>query len=288
MILSRALYSFLGLILGLVLYMVFVQENEVWRWGILPVAVLGFLTYIFSSEINHYWLNRFPLELDAREHQFLTRNFPYYAGLPPSNQKDFGKACIAFHRQRDFILQGMPNFPDDLKVLLAAQAVFLSHIFDLPLDTWREFDKVVLYPHPFMSPDIEEVHASETHLSEGVWLFSIDQLIPGMTQPHRFFNTGLYEFIRTIKAINPEQFAKNHQPNAAALKKHAKSFTKIDYQNIYYWLNIKDPDQEAIYLTLLLTHYSIWSTTRADKTSSMPFVDRVRQKFKTPYVQMSG
>jgi hypothetical protein len=177
----------------------------------------------------------------------------------------------------------MPNFPDDLKVLLAAQAVLLSHIFDLPLDKWRAYDKVVLYPHPFMSPEIEDVHASETHFTEGVWLFSIDQLIPGMTQPHRFFNTGLYEFIRTLKAVKPEGLLKKMKCEASTLEKYATSFSKIDYQNIYYWLNIKDPDQEAIYLTLLLTHYYKWSARQDEETHSMPLTEIVREKFNTSY-----
>jgi len=258
--------------------LVFVQDIAIWRWGILPVLALGFLTYIFSSEINHYWLNRFPIEIDAREHQFLSRHLPYYSSLPLSDQKEFGKACIAFHRHRDYILQGMPNFPDDLKVLLAAQAVLLSHVFELSLDDWNAYDKMVLYPHPFISPEIDVVHASETHFSEGVWLFSVDQLIPGMTQPRRFFNTGLYEFIRTLKAIHPEKLSKLSQFDESTLQNLAANFSKIKYENIQYWLNIKEPDQEAVYLTLLLTNYSLWSTYSTEQISSFPLANLIRDK----------
>jgi hypothetical protein len=261
--------------------MVFIQDIPIWRWGILPVLVLGFLTYIFSAEINHYWLNRYPVEIDQREHQFLIRHLIFYQQLSPLRQKEFGKSCINFHRQRDFILQGMPNFPDDLKVLLAGQVIFLNKVFEVSLDDWDPYDKIVLYPHPFMSPEIEKVHASETHVTEGVWLFSIDQLIPGMTQPQRFFNIGLYEFLRTLKMIKPHIFEKLEQFDIKELMGLAASFSKIDYKNIQYWLNIDKPDKDAVYLTLLLTNYPLWFNFSAGQLEALPLALAIKKRIQT-------
>jgi hypothetical protein len=281
MILSRALYSFLGLILGFVLFMVFIQDAPEWRWGILPVLALGFLTYIFSSELNHYWLNRYPIEVDEREHIFISRHLSFYASLSPDKQKEFGKQCIQFHRKRDYILQSLPNFPDDLKVLWSAQALVLSYALDLAVSDWDEFDTVVVYPHPFMTPNVDEVHASETHFDEGVWLFSVDQLIPGMTKPHRFFNIALYEFVRTAKKIRPERFAALKQFDASELEAVSQVFSNINFESIRYWLNIDDFDREAAYYTLLLSHWSVWEVFSEQQKDTLPLAREVSSRLRS-------
>jgi len=278
MILSRAIYSLLGLFLGLVLYMVFIKEMDLWRWGILPIVMIGFLTYIFSSEINHYWLNRYPLQLDQREHFFLSRHFPYYEALSPDKQKEFGEQCIQFHRKRDTILQGLPNFPDDLKVLWSAQALLLTRAMGLSVSDWDSYEKVVLYPHPFISPDIEQVHASETHFEEGIWLFSADQLIPGMTQPTRFFNLALYEFIRTAKTLRPDKFTSLRNTSPSKLAETAESFSNLTLTTIRSWLNIEELDLEAVYLTLLLSHLSVWGVFSEKHLSTLPLASAVSNR----------
>jgi len=283
MILSRAIYSFLGLLMAVVLYMIYYQDMPGWRWGILPILLLGVLTYIFSSELNHYWLNRFPVEIDEREHSFLANHHPFYHSLSHEKQIEFGRACIVFHRKRDYILQGIPNFPDDLKVLWSGQAVFLSHIFDLTLEDWDHYEKIVLYPHPFISPKIETVHASETNFEEGVILFSVDQLIPGMTQSHRFFNIGMYELVRIAKKIKPEAFSELNQYETVELIDIAALFSNIEYDAIRYWINIKMLDVEAIYLTLLLTNYTSWSTFSDTRIDQIPFAQKTLKAIRSQF-----
>ena len=283
MILSRAIYSLLGLLMGVVLYMIYYQDIPAWRWGILPLVLLGILTYIFSSELNHYWLNRFPVEIDEREHYFLANHHPFYHSLSHIKQKEFGRACIVFHRKRDYILQGIPNFPDDLKVLWSGQAVFLSHIFDMTLEKWNHYEKVVLYPHPFMTPKIETVHASETNFEEGVLLFSVDQLIPGMTQYHRFFNIGLYEFVRIAKKIKPGAFSTLNQYDKSELIEIAKRFSNIEYDAIRYWINIEILDVEAIYITLLLSNYKIWSTFSESQINQLPMAGKIIKDIRSQF-----
>jgi len=281
MILSRALFSLLGLILALVLFMIFIQDSPQWRWGILPVLALGFLTYIFSSELNHYWLNKYPIQIDEREHIFIATHLSFYASLSPEKQKKFGKECIQFHRKRDYILQSLPNFPDDLKVLWSAQALVLNHALDLSFSDWNEFDTVVVYPHPFMTPDIEQVHACETHFDEGVWLFSVDQLIPGMTKPHRFFNIALYEFVRTAKKLKPDLFTELKRYDPKDLETASQVFSNISFESIRYWLNIVDFDKEAAYLSLLISHWSVWDVFNDQQKEALPLATEISTRLRS-------
>lgn len=285
MILSRALLSILALFFGIVLYLVFMRDLDQWRWAILPLVLIAIVTYIFSSELNHWWLNRYPTDLDKKEHQFLIRHHSYYKELSPARQKQYGRECIAFHRKRDFILQGVPNFPDDVKVLWSAQALDLKYLLDLPEPGLNHYETVVVYPHPFITPEIDHVHASETHHEEGVWLFSVEQVIFGMTQPARFFNIVLYEFLRAARQRHPDWLEEIEEHDLCDLKQVRLELSNISDEHIRGWLNVPEIDWRSAYVTILVSHWPYWRVMHPLSIDRIPlarYIQEVYQRKQVP------
>jgi len=94
----------------------------------------------------------------------------------------------------------MEEVPIDIKGLIAANVVMLT--FGQEDYRLSRFEKVVAYPHPFPSPQYrKDFHSTEHFAEDGVILFSLEQLIPGATQPSKYYNIALHEYIRVFTLI---------------------------------------------------------------------------------------
>lgn len=280
MILSRAIYSVIILLGGLVAYQVYWNDQESWRWGILPVVMLLILNYVFSSEIDEWWELRQPTVLDPREHRFLKHHSIFYRALLPVQQKEFGEDCLRFHRRRDYIFRGIPSFPEDLKALFGAQALKLQYILGLDTELLAKFEKVVLYSHPFISPSIDYVHTSETHEEDGVWLFSTEQLILGLTRSRRFFNIALYEMARVQLQRDAQLAEELDNWSDEQLEEWRSQLTGFSMEKIQKWINIEAIDVRAAYITTLLDHWHQWALLSQERRARFPLSDRLEKTFR--------
>ena len=256
MVLSRAIFSVLGLLGAFALYQIFWLDALSWRWILAALIFIGIMVYVFQPQINYWWMKRQNVQLNPLEHHFLLSHFPYYQQLSEEDQKAFGQQCLFFVEAKDFILQGVPSLPDDIKLLIAAQAVGYEFLFAERQSCFADFERIAIYPHPFISPDIDQVHASETHFGDKVWIFSLQQLLPGITQPKAYFNVVAYEFAKTLNYRHPDWFAE--------LKKlsHEEIWLKLEQEYgktlpaIQRWINLEEIDPIAVYLTELLFNAS--------------------------------
>lgn len=271
MILSRAVYAILGLLLAFVLYMVYLQGVESWRWGIVPIVFLAVMNYVFQPQIDYWWFEKTKPTLDPVEHRFLMTHLPFYRALSPQEQENFGRECIRFNHNVEYILKGVPSFPDDLKTIIAAYAISLRYAFDIQeSNPFEKMERIVFYPHPFMSPEIEEVHACETHFEDGVWVFSLEQFIPGVTKPAKFFNVALYEMSRVLLKEVAEIRHHLEEISGEKLEEYRKLFSNISYDRIQSWINLEELDSKAMYITTLMVHWEEVSSMDASERSEIP------------------
>ncbi len=271
MVLSRAIYALLALILLFVLYMIYFEESEIWRWGIPPIVLLGIMNYVFQPQIDYWWFQRSERNLDPIEHHFLQKNLYFYRSLSPEEQKSFGRECLRFQHDIEYILQGLPSFPDDLKTIIAAYAMSLRYAFGQKENNpFRHFERIAFYPHPFMSPDIEEVHASESNFEDGVWIFSIDQFIPGITRPEKFFNICLYEMSKVLLSEVDELKNDISNYNDEELEAFRLTFSNISLERIEKWINLKEIDLRAAYITALIIHWDDVSSLPEEELHKIP------------------
>ena len=256
MVLSRAIFSFLGLLGVIALYQVFWVDALQWRWILAALIFISVLVYVFQPQINYWWMKKQKIKLNALEHHFLITHFPYYQQLPEEEQKKFGQNCLFFVEAKDFILQGVPSLPDDIKLLIAAQAVGLEYNFAEREKSFDDFERIAIYPHPFISPEIDKVHASETHFEDKVWIFSLQQMLPGLTKPNEYFNIVAYEFAKTLNYKNPSQFKDLKKLSAEELWAKIEEEFDISLADIQRWLNLEDIDPIAVYLAKSLFNAS--------------------------------
>jgi hypothetical protein len=128
----------------------------------------------------------------------------------------------------EYMAQGMEEVPPDVKGIVAASAVQLTFGHEDYL--LHPFEHVVIYPHPFPSPQHpEEWHVCEHFEEDGVIMFSAEQLVPGFLEPHRFLNIGLYEFARVFMRQHPAVrfplITAEHWPELEAISNFPKDKT---------------------------------------------------------------
>ena len=103
----------------------------------------------------------------------------------------------------EFIAKGMEDVPPDVKAVVAASVVQLT--FRQEDYLLNKFEHIVVYPHPFPSPQHpKQWHASELFEEDGVIMFSAEQLMAGFAQPTKFFHVGLYEYAKVFMRCHPE------------------------------------------------------------------------------------
>ena len=181
----------------------FVWEGELEPIWIVPWVVLLAIIFVLSPQIDWWWANRKPPPVDPRMEGFLRKFFPYYAGLSLPLKKRFLNRVALYVMATEFIPKAMAEVPEDVKGLIAANAVMLT--FGQEEYRLSKFERIVTYPHPFPSPQFpKDIHSSEIFDEDGVILFSLEQLIPGASQRNKYYNIALHEYSRIFIRMYPD------------------------------------------------------------------------------------
>jgi Mlc titration factor MtfA (ptsG expression regulator) len=189
-------------IIGLVcLY--FAWENQLSPIYIVPCVIISAIIMVLGPQIDWWWAVRNPPLVDPKLEGFLRKFFPYYTQLSLPDKKYFMDRVSLYLIATEFIPMVMEDVPEDIKGMIAANAVMLTY----GQKDYRliPFEKIVLYPHPFPSPQYQKiVHSTEHFEEDGVLLFSLEQLIPGITQKTKYYNIALHEYAKIFTLINKD------------------------------------------------------------------------------------
>ncbi|MCU0346709.1 MAG: zinc-dependent peptidase [Saprospiraceae bacterium] len=168
-----------------------------------PFAVGLAVVYILSPQIDWWWYKRHPLDVAAGLRHFINTTMPFYQNLTAPEKDRFRNRVAMYMEANEYMGQGMEEVPPDVKGVIAACAVQLTFGHEDYL--MNKFEHIVVYPHPFPSPQYpDQWHSSEHFAEDGVIMFSAEQLMPGFVQPQRFLNIGLYEYTRVFRYCHPE------------------------------------------------------------------------------------
>ena len=167
--------------------------------------------YVLNPQINYWWWQRSPPPLDARTERILADYCAFYRQLAPDMKQRFRNRVALYILGNDFMRPVHPSamdademrvqVPEDLKAAVAASAVQVS--FGKPKFNTTKFEHIVLYPHPFPSPQFEGFHTCEIYEPDGVVMFDANTLMAGFTRPRQIFSIGLYEMVRIFKIEDP-------------------------------------------------------------------------------------
>ncbi|MCB0639279.1 MAG: zinc-dependent peptidase [Lewinella sp.] len=192
MIPARLLALPLFILFGLLVYLAS-SDGAVWSTALIPVAVLIALLLVFSPQINWWWWQRYPPDLPGGLSDMLQQRFAYYQRLTPGEQREFRRRTFLFMQAHDFMPQVFKKVPEDVQMMLAAPAVALT--FAREEFRFPEYEHVVVYPHPFPSPQFpEHMHIAEYYEPDGVLIFSAEHIGRGFMEPHQYLNPSWYTF----------------------------------------------------------------------------------------------
>lgn len=186
-------FGILALIFGLLSWKV----DEMFVWFLLIPAIAIVVIYMLSPQIDWWWYNRHPPDLPTPGAQLLERFNLFYQRLDEAEKLRFRQRVALYMMGVDFIPMVFEKVPEDFKVILAAQAVQLT--FNREDFLLQPFERIVVYPHVFPSPQFQETfHASELYEPDGVLLFSADEVMRGFITPGQFYHVALHEYAKAF------------------------------------------------------------------------------------------
>jgi Mlc titration factor MtfA (ptsG expression regulator) len=179
-------------------------------WGAAAFIILAAL-YVMSPQIDFWWFKRNPPPLTPVIERLINDNFSYYNKLNAELKARFRQRLTLYIMGNEFIrpvnkedssaMADRNRVPEDLKAAAAAHAIQVS--FGREKYMTEKFEHIIIYPHPFPSPQYNYLHTSEIFEEDGVLLLTSDPMMIGFQTPQTFFSIGLYEYARIYKMLNP-------------------------------------------------------------------------------------
>ncbi|HMX41834.1 MAG TPA: zinc-dependent peptidase [Saprospiraceae bacterium] len=178
-----------------------------WAIWIVPFLLAAAVIFIFSAEINWWHYQRRPPRLDSALARLLGKHCAYYQRLDPQEQRRFRERVALFRIGTDWTPMGWPEemekLPPDVELALAAPAVMLT--FHQPEFLFHRFEKVIVYPRAFPSPEYPFPHSSELYEEDGCLIFSAEHLMLGFLQAGARYHIGLHEYAYAYLSSWPDR-----------------------------------------------------------------------------------
>ncbi|TNE56478.1 MAG: hypothetical protein EP344_12400 [Bacteroidetes bacterium] len=186
------------------LYLAWTKDSYLAPW-IIPFIVGAAFIYVFSPQINWWYYSRRPPALSAPLRGMLEQFCVFYRNLDAGGKQRFRNRTALFIMGTDWEPVAWPDdsLPPDVQLAIAAQAVTLH--FNQPKILFDKFEKVIVYPYPFPSPEYDFAHTSELYEPDGCLLFSAEQLMQAFVQPTEMYNIGMHEYAKAFILSNPKK-----------------------------------------------------------------------------------
>lgn len=190
----------LALLAVLFLYLAW-EVDPVFSRGLIPILVVLAVVYFSAPQINWWWWQRNPPDLSPKLAEALANFHPFYKRLDAAGQRKFRTRTFLFIEGTEWISKNFPDdeLPLDVQVIIASQAAALT--FHLPDEDFllKKFERVVVYPKPFMSPEFPFSHSSELFEADGCLILSAEQVMSAFVQPTEHYNPALHEYAKAFQ-----------------------------------------------------------------------------------------
>lgn len=245
------------------------EVDESYSVYIIPCALVLAIIYVFNPQINWWWYKRRPPKLDPPIRMLLEKQHAFYRQLPPAEQERFRQRVALYMIAHEYMPQAMESVPDDVKAVVAINAVYLS--FGQEDFIMEPFERIVIYPKPFPSPQFpEKFHASELYEEDGVLLFAAEQLMRSFLQPGQYYNTGLHEFAKVFLHLHPDAGWPEPGENTWEMLEEISRFSR---EAIVQWINL--PEAAVPARAVMISHFFV-------------FPERFQQILPGAFAQLKG
>lgn len=221
-----------------------------WTWLIVVGITGAAAVYILNPQINWWYYNRKPPEVDEPVRMMLERHDPFYQALSPVARLRFRQRMALFLMGNDFMPQGWEAIPHDVEAVVAAAATKVLWGRKEPI--FRNAQRVVIYPVAFPSPaHPEEWHHSEWFAEDGVLLFAGETLMRGMVRPGQSLDLGVYEYLRVLHEAPGAADWPEMPPDLWEAIRQAMGW---EPDRIRAMIGLQDVDPRAVWCSLWFSH----------------------------------
>jgi len=184
-------------------YYQYSNGQDIGAWIIAPVALLVVL-YVSFPYIDYWFHKMYPLPLDEEILSWLRRYSPFYNQLSAEDKEKYEYRMSLYLEARDFKSVGseQKELPEDLKAIVATNAIQIN--FNKEDFLIGDFDHIYVYKHPFPSPQFKFLHSVETQAEDGMIIYSLEHLIPGITDPQVYYNIGMHAYVEAFTKAYPD------------------------------------------------------------------------------------
>ena len=202
---SRRLITAIALIAGFSAYMTFLKNEQGFIIPLVIAILVGVVVYIFQYQLDWWWSKGRTLRIGKVMQNMLLQTNAFYRNLNEVDRAKFETRMERWIRSKEFSGKGLDDLPDDLKYVVATYPVMLT--FHQEEFIYEGLDKIVFYPHPFLSPnENERIHVLEVEKEDGVFIFAAKHLMTGHAEANRYYNIGLHAFVDATHHLYPLPF----------------------------------------------------------------------------------
>lgn len=178
------------------------NEIEIGLWILIPLFLLVVL-FISHGYIDYWYHTKYPLPLDKEVKSWLNKYSTFYQNLKPSDKEKYEYRMSLYLEGRSFMSVGseQKELPEDIKAIIATSAIQIN--FNKKDILVGEFDRIFVYKHPFPSPKHQYLHSVETDGEDGVIIYSLEHLIPGIINPGTYYNIGMHAYVEAFTLAYP-------------------------------------------------------------------------------------
>lgn len=212
MVLTKWIALPLALMLIAVLVIAYGFGYSEYSYLTIPLVILLTILYVSNQHIDRWYTKRHPIRLPKGMLKFIDDHMPFYRLLDTKQKASFESATSVYLRNASFMPQGFERVPEDIKVVIAANAHILTAFRPEWHDKYDGFENIVVYPHPFPSPQFPKyLHSSELYLKDRVLIFCADHFMKAFRFPQQYFNTAMYEWAKVLFVDQTPEFDVNLQ-----------------------------------------------------------------------------
>lgn len=171
-------------------------------WILIPIFLMVIL-FISHGYIDYWYHTKYPVPLDKEVLAWLKKYSSFYQNLKPSDKEKYEYRMSLYLEGRSFMSVGseQKELPEDIKAIIATNAIQMN--FNKKDILVGDFDRIFVYKHPFPSPKHQFLHGVETDGEDGVIIYSLEHLIPGITNPDTYYNIGMHAYVDAFTLAYP-------------------------------------------------------------------------------------
>lgn len=247
-------------------------DSNIIAWILVPLIPL-MLIYLFSPQIDYWWLSRNPIELEAPITQMLHKTNPEYKRLNHDMKQEFDKRLVLFTEGREYIGKGLEadvdNVPHDVKMMISQIPITMTlHRKDVGFKNW---ERIILYKHPFPTPMNKFLHTMETHGEDGVVILSLEHVEKALAQKGHHYDVAWHAYADAFIKDNPRE---TYPDLPANIWESIENISPQTQAEILGTLGFKTIDAMPVLINLYFNYKDVFSNQLPDIKSAFDKIFR--------------